>query len=131
MGASNDGNAKSVTLSLYQRHIDKVQKHRGEQKYGSDAASLQNIIDSFEKKVSIKKDFIILFLFPVVLCGFSLFCSISLSRIIDALVVRGVTDIGELLFLETVYGSLGFVTLGILGMCFVVFFGYTMKKEKK
>ena len=117
-------NATSFNVSLYPKHIDKIQEHRTKNNFKSDAASLQNIIDRYfkHKDAGIKKDAIILVLYPVILCIFSLYGAISISKIIDKLIAKNYTHIGELATLETTYVAFGFVTLGILASCMIVFF---------
>jgi len=116
-------NAKPYNISLYPKHIDKIQKHKKENNISTDAASLQNIIDQYFKKksIDIKRDIIILIVYPIILCSFSLYGSRSISKIIDKLLAKNYTHIGELATLETIYTAFGFITLGILVTCIYIF----------
>ena len=117
-------NAQKFSISLYPSHIDKVLKHKKENNFKSDAASLQSIIDQHSKNrfADIKRDIIILIIYPIVLCSFSLYGSRSISKIIDKLIAKNYTHIGELATLETIYTAFGFITLGILATCMIIFF---------
>lgn len=116
-------NAQPFNISLYPKHIEKIQKHRTRNKLKSDAASLQDIIDKYfkQKDTGIKKDAIILVVYPIILCIFSLYGANSITKIMDKLIAKNYTHIGELATLETIYSSLGFITLGILAMCMIFF----------
>lgn len=117
-------NAQKFSISLYPRHIDKIQKHRKDNNFNSDAASLQNIIDQYfkHKHTGMKRDAIIFILYPIILCIFSLYGSNSISKIMDKLIAKNYTHIGELATLETIYTAFGFITLGILVTCMIIFF---------
>ena len=117
-------NAIPFNISLYPKHIEKIQKHRTRNNLKTDAASLQNIIDRHFKKKSldIKRDIIILIIYPIILCSFSLYGSRSISNIINQLIAKNYTHIGELATLETIYMAFGFITLGILATCMIIFF---------
>ena len=124
--------AKSVTMSLYQEHMDIVQKHKDANRFKSDAASLQNILTTFRygKKIEIYKNIIILLIYPVILCTFSLYGGMSLQKTIGKLVDKGYTDLGHLVNLEAIYGAFGFITLGFLAMC-VMFLIAILKKHNR
>lgn len=123
--------AKSVTTSLYQKHINIIHKHKTDNKYNSDAAALQSIIEKFSKGIRNKnlKNGVILVVFPIILCTVINFTAISIQGVRDKLIMKGITDIGYLINLEVIFTSLGWITLGILGMCMIIFFYILQYKD--
>ena len=127
---SESPNAQKFSVSLYPRHIEKISKHRTENNLSSDAASLQSIIDIFYKKKhgNIKKDILILIIYPIILCSFSLYGSNSINNVIESLLAKNYTHIGELAMLETIFTAFGFITFGILTTCMIIFLNNYYKR---
>lgn len=116
--------SKPGSFSLYDKHKKIIVDHQKVNKIRTEAAALQDIIEQYQKLKykGVKRDAVIFILYPIIICVFSLFCTLSINNIIKISVNEGFVFVSELKLLQGVFNAIGFITVGILAMCMIFFF---------
>ena len=122
--------ASAFSLSIYPKHKKIIEKHRKTNNIRSDAAAIQDIIEQYWKLKfkGIKRDAVIFIVYPIIFCVFSLFCTTSLNKVIGISIREGYIFVGELKLLQGIFSAIGFISVGVLAMCFMFFFNNLYKR---
>jgi len=118
-------NAFKVNLSLYQRHVDKVNRYVKEHKKynGSNSKFVQEIIDNYGEDTGLKRYVSTYLIYPIILCSVGLFGAVSTQNLIEILVKQSLY-FDELYVLNRVFTIISFGFLSVLMASF-----YIMKKK--
>ena len=116
--------SQSKSISYYQEHQTIIDKYKKDNNIRNDATAIQKIIEDYPKLkyVNIKRDAVIFILYPIIFCIFSLYCTISINKIIDLSFKNEYIFVPELSLLQGVFSAIGFISVGLLAMCFIFFF---------
>lgn len=114
MMVGNNNRAKPTNISLYRETIDKIDDFAKRTKKNFSEAT-RDIVNSFfeiEQK-NMKKDIVFFFIYPIVLCVFTLYGAIATENLVDVLIEKGMY-FDELYILNRIFNIMSFGALSFL-----------------
>jgi hypothetical protein len=123
MGENINQRSIPVSFSLYDKHKKIITEHQKTNKIRSEAAALQDIIEQYQKlkNKGLGKNIMIFIFYPAIICTFSLFCTLSINNIINLSLKNEYLIVPEMGLLQAVFSAVGFISVGVLAMCFMFF----------